>query len=54
MSARKKITIIWMVSSGVMLLLIMISAINDPPNVRSSIAWLVPSICPGIGVIIGL
>lgn len=54
MNERVKITGLWLVSSGLLLLLIVVSAINNPENARTSLAWLAPSILPGIGLIVGL
>ena len=54
MKTRRHITIFWLISSALLFLLVVVSAVQDPENVRSSISWLAPAICPGIGVIIGL
>lgn len=54
MNERIRITTLWLVSSGLLLLLIVISAVKNPEHARTSLAWLAPSVLPGVGLIVGL
>lgn len=54
LSVRKKLTLIWLIGSGILFILMVSKSINNTGYVSAIWAWYGSSILPGLGLILGL